>query len=128
MMHKCTYPWWRIVSKRSDNLKDNISTFFTLQKSNNANLLSLKVRGCQIGMQGPQLWAKHLHFFKLDVATSRIAILDLKLHVLQVAISNSNNWGRSLTPPSIQTNFLYFFAQDCKISFSCFCHLPTLLT
>ena len=48
-------------------------------------------RGCQIGMQGPQLCAKPSHFCKLDVATSRMAFLDLNLHVLQVATSNSNN-------------------------------------
>ena len=35
------------------------------------------------------------HFCKLDVATSRMAFLDLNLHVLQHATSNSNNWGRS---------------------------------
>ena len=58
-------------------------------------------------MQGPQLCAKPRHFCKLDVATSRMTFLDLNLHFLQVATSNSNNWGRSvvqnctlpLTPP-----------------------------
>ena len=54
------------------------------------------IRGCQIGMQGPQLCAEPRHFCKLDVATSRIAFLDLNLHVLQVAPSNSKNWGRSV--------------------------------
>ena len=39
-------------------------------------------RGCQIGMQGLQLFAKPSHFCKLDVATSRMAFLDLNLHVL----------------------------------------------
>ena len=48
-------------------------------------------RGCQIGMQGPQLCPKPSHFCKLDMATSRMALLDLNLHVLQVATSNSNN-------------------------------------
>ena len=48
-------------------------------------------RGCQIGTQGPQLCAKPSHFCKLDVATSRMAFLDLNLHVLQLATSNSNN-------------------------------------
>ena len=48
-------------------------------------------RGCQIGMQGPQLFPKPSQFCKLDVATSRIAFLDLNLNVLQVATSNSNN-------------------------------------
>ena len=51
-------------------------------------------RGCQIDIQGPQLCAKPHHFCKLDVATSRMAFLDL--FVLQVATSNSNNWGRSV--------------------------------
>ena len=46
--------------------------------------------GRQIGMQGPQL------FRKLDVATSRMAFLDLNLHVLKVATTNSYNWGRSV--------------------------------
>ena len=60
-------------------------------------LMSVKIkgiyvfRGCQIGMQGPQLCAKPIHFCKLDVATSRIAALDLNLHVVQVVTSNSNN-------------------------------------
>ena len=43
-------------------------------------------RGCQIGMQGLQLCTKPRHFCKLDLATSRIAFLDLNLHVLQVQI------------------------------------------
>ena len=48
---------------------------------------------CQMGMQGPQLCAKPHHFCKLDLATSRMAFLDLNLHpnVLQVATLNSNN-------------------------------------
>ena len=49
------------------------------------------IRGCQIGMQGPQLCAKPRHFCKLDVATSRIAFLDLNLLVVQVAASYSKN-------------------------------------
>ena len=36
-------------------------------------------------MQGPQLCTKPRHFCKLDVVTSRMAFLDLDLHVLQVA-------------------------------------------
>ena len=60
------------------------------------NKHSMYVRGCQIGMQGPQLCRKPRHFYKLDMATSRMAFLDLNLHVLQVATSNSNNWGRSV--------------------------------
>ena len=55
------------------------------------SLICMLLRGCQIGMQGPQLWAKPHHCCKLDMATSRMAFLDLKLHVLQVATSNSNN-------------------------------------
>ena len=47
-------------------------------------------------MQGPQLCAKSHHFVKLNVATSRIAFLDLNLHVLQVTTPNSNNRGRSV--------------------------------
>ena len=56
-----------------------------------AKTLGMYIRGCQIGMQGPQLCAKTHHFCKLDVATSRMAVLDLNLHVLQVATSNSKN-------------------------------------
>ena len=52
---------------------------------------NIQFRGCQISMQGPQLCAKPRHFCKLDVATSKMAFLDLNLHVLQVATSNSNN-------------------------------------
>ena len=48
-------------------------------------------RGCQIDMQGPQLCAGPRHFYKLDVPSSRIAFLDLKLLVLQLGTSNSNN-------------------------------------
>ena len=48
----------------------------------------VQFRGCQIGMQGPQLCAKPGHFCKLDMATSKLAFLDLNLHVLQVATSN----------------------------------------
>jgi hypothetical protein len=51
----------------------------------------INTRGCQIGMQGPQFCAKPCNFCKLDVATSRIAFLDLNLHSLQVATSNSKN-------------------------------------
>ena len=47
-------------------------------------------------MQGPQLCAKPRRFCKLDVGTSRIAFLDLNLHVLQVATSNLKNRGRSV--------------------------------
>ena len=55
--------------------------------------------GCQIGVQGPQLYVKPRHFCKLDVATSRIAFFNLKLHnyyVLQVSTSNLKNWGHSV--------------------------------
>ena len=51
----------------------------------------MQARGCQIGMQGPQLCTKPRHFCKLDLATSRMAFLDLNLHILQLATSNSNN-------------------------------------
>ena len=50
-----------------------------------------RVRECQICMQIPQLCAKPRHFCKINVATSRMAFLNLNLHVLQVAASNSNN-------------------------------------
>ena len=53
--------------------------------------IGIYFRGCQIGMQGPQLCAEPCHFCTLDVATSRIAFLDLNLHVVQVATSNSKN-------------------------------------
>ena len=48
-------------------------------------------RGCQIGMRGPQLCAGPLQFCKLDVPSSRIAFLGLKLLVLQLGTKNSNN-------------------------------------
>ena len=56
-----------------------------------AGKTGIQFRGCQIDMQGPQLFAKPRHFCKLSVATSRMAFLKLNLHVLQVATSNSNN-------------------------------------
>ena len=43
-----------------------------------------KGRGCQIGMKGTQLCEKPRHFCKLDVTTSRMAFLDLNLHVLHL--------------------------------------------
>jgi hypothetical protein len=49
------------------------------------SVTGMYTRGCQIGMQGPQLCAKPRHFWKLDLTTSRMAFLDLNLHVLQVA-------------------------------------------
>ena len=55
------------------------------------SFVGMQPRGCQIGMQGPQLCAEPRHFCKFDVATSRMAFLDLNLHVLQLATSNSNN-------------------------------------
>ena len=46
------------------------------------------MRGCQIGLQRPQLCADPRHFCKLDVATSRIAFLDmfnkLPLHIQRI--------------------------------------------
>ena len=53
-----------------------------------------RIRGCQIGVQGPHLWAKPRHFCNLDLTTSQQNFLDLRLHVLQLASSNSQNWGR----------------------------------
>ena len=41
---------------------------------------SLPIRGCQIGMQESQLCREPCHFCKLDMATSRIAFLDLNRH------------------------------------------------
>ena len=48
----------------------------------------MKIRECQIGMQGPKRsLAQSLVIFAnyLDMATSRMAFLDLNLHVLQFA-------------------------------------------
>ena len=42
--------------------------------------------GCQIGVQGPQLYVKPRHFCKLDVATSRIAFLDLNLQIKELRV------------------------------------------
>ena len=50
----------------------------------------MHIRGCQISMQGPQLCAGPCHFCKLDVPSSRLAFLDLKLHVLQHGLRTSN--------------------------------------
>ena len=61
-------------------------------------------------MQGPQICAKPHHFCKLDTATSRMVFFNLNLHVLKLAISNSNNWGRSVVQnctsdtPNVQSN------------------------
>ena len=54
------------------------------------------IRGCQIGIQRPQFCEKPRHFWKLDMATSRMAFLDLNLHCLQLAPSNSNKRDRSV--------------------------------
>ena len=63
-----------------------------LQKRNwETAFYGMYIRGCQIGMQGPQLCTGPRHFCKLDVPSSRLAFLDLKLHVLQLGTSNSNN-------------------------------------
>ena len=56
-----------------------------------SKIMRIQFRGCQIGMQGPQLCVKLHHFCKLDVATSRMTFLDLNLHGLQLAISILNN-------------------------------------
>ena len=70
-----------------------IKRFFSMNVkiSEKSQELIMVFRGCQIGMQGSQLCAKPSHFCKLDVAASRITYIDLNLHVLQVAASNSNN-------------------------------------
>ena len=62
-----------------------------LEESLIIEIIYICIRGCQIGMQGPQLCTKPRHFCKLDVVTSRMAFLDLDLHVLQVATSNLSN-------------------------------------
>ena len=49
------------------------------------------IRRCQIGMQGPHLCAKSRHICNSDVAASKMAFFDLKLHVLELATSNSEN-------------------------------------
>ena len=69
----------------------NILCSKTVNKSRVGFRGGMYIRGCQMGMQGPQLCAKPHHFCKLDKATSRMAFLDLNLQVLQVATSNSNN-------------------------------------
>ena len=45
----------------------------------------------KIGMQGPHLCAKPRLFCNLDVATSKIVFVDLKLYVLELASSNFQN-------------------------------------
>ena len=40
-------------------------------------------------------FVQNLIICTLDMATSKMAFFDLNLHVLQVATSNSINWGRS---------------------------------
>ena len=45
-----------------------------------------KGRGCQIGMQGPQLCEKPRHFCKLDVATSRMKTLTYMFYNLPLQI------------------------------------------
>ena len=52
------------------------------------NYCEMKIRECQIGMQGPKRsLAQSLVIFAnyLDMATSRMAFLDLNLHVLQLS-------------------------------------------
>ena len=72
-------------------VKSNGDATCILSKSDETRL---KVRWHQIGMQGPQLCPGPRHFCKSDVPSSILAFLDLKLHVLQLGTSNSNNWGR----------------------------------
>ena len=85
-----------IMKKRLKTLAARYGLLFTWRS---CPLVSAYIRVCQIGMQGPKLWAKPRHFCKLDVATSKMAFLDLNLHVLQLVTSNSNNWGRHLWHP-----------------------------
>ena len=42
-------------------------------------------------MQGPHIFAQTRYIFKLDVATSKKANLDLNSHTAQLATSNSQN-------------------------------------
>ena len=73
----------------------------------------------------PQLCAKPRHFCKLDVATSiRMAFLDFNLHGLQLATSNSSNWGCSViqnytsdTPYIVllSRTFLFVFWKNFRI-------------
>ena len=57
------------------------------------------VRGRQIAMQGPQLCAGPCHFCKLDLPSSRLAFLDLKLGMaIPQRISfleESRSWGKA---------------------------------
>ena len=80
-------------------------------------------RGCQICMQGPQLCPEPCHFCKLDVATSRMAFLDLNLHVPQLKALSLQYKIATLTPP----NCMYFFPflekilmPELSLYFQCF--------
>ena len=66
--------------KTSNNFQINGIKFQFFDK------ISMYIRGCQIGMQEPQLCAKPRHFCKLDVATSRIAFLDLQIQAIEGAM------------------------------------------
>ena len=60
--------------------------------------------GYQIGMQGPQLFAKPRHFCKLDVATSRMAFFNLLHLALQIETIEGTLLYKTapLTPPNVQ--------------------------
>ena len=70
----------------------------SLEKLISSEFWGIGAVACQIGTKGPKLCAKLRHFCKLDVATTRMAFLDLNLHALQLdnSISNNCNWGYSV--------------------------------
>ena len=61
-------------------------------------VLTMSIRRCQIGLQGIHLCSKPRLFCNLNVATYKNAFLNLILHVLQLATSNSRNCGRFIVP------------------------------
>ena len=67
------------------------------------------IRGCQNGMQGPQLCTKPCHFCKLNVATSRMAFLDLNL-------ACSTSWGyipgHTISCPITRNTILNLFPRN----------------
>ena len=73
------------MAKELSEIKDKIMQTFNIvvdEKykvcSNFQILNTIITRGCQIGMQGPQLCSEPHHFCKLDMATSRMAFLFFK--------------------------------------------------
>ena len=81
------HPWEDMNPRHKTNVLWHKVTVYTLGQK----LLAMLNRRCQINMQGPQLFAKPRQFFKLDVATSRMAFLDINLHILQLESSNSHD-------------------------------------